>query len=807
MRTFLQVIDDCGLPDLDARGGDRQALPRADHPRHPRGRRRRRDRQRRHGRLALRRGGAVPLAVAARTRSVRRRARRGRRRARAPTAPIDPLGDGSREALDDDMRVAVHRSAAGRGGDRGSGRGGAGGGDGEPAPTRIPELPLEALIDSAPAGNGTAPPEHAARHGRGQEEASRSAASIAVAETTAAFEAAGVPDDVSPVTTLQGESPAAGASRRDLAARTPLRRTSTEPGQPRSASGEILVQKSAASRSRSWTCRAWPCARIPRKAYVRKSTATPPGQRARPRRAAAAPGAGGSPGASHHARAGEPVAQQDDQVDDGRGVLQADAEDELGAVVASAKVIGVVGGAVAIVVVIVAIGVKTGHSDRSSRDHEPTEVASVPAPARPAQPVIVPIAERGRGSSAAKTVAVAARTRRCRRAQAGRAARRRARRARRADRRSALARDRVAEARPLLYVCRMAFDEKRMKDAEAACAAARDANPDSAEAYGLLAHALFNRNKRREALAAAERAVKLNPKLADAYVIIGGVHPGRRRGRRGAARLPALPRARAQGISTRPICARSSRGFPRSCDRAGVLVLGVETSCDETAAAVVEDGRRVRADVVASQIATHAPYGGVVPEVASRQHVATHRPGHPNARSPTRACSSATWTRSRSPPGRAWSARCWSASRPRRRSRSRSASRWSASTTWRGTWRPCSWSDAPPHAPPTYPHLALLVSGGHTALIRVDAPGATRAARRDARRRRRRGVRQGREAARARLSGRRRDRQLAATGDPRAVALPRALAGRDDLDFSFSGLKTAVRDAARAPRACRATRS
>src|SRR3954471_22712561 len=54
-----------------------------------------------------------------------------------------------------------------------------------------------------------------------------------------------------------------------------------------------------------------------------------------------------------------------------------------------------------------------------------------------------------------------------------------------------------------------------------------------------------------------------------------------------------------------------------------MLVLGVETSCDETAAAVVEDGRFVRANVVASQIATHAPYGGVVPEVASRQHVAT----------------------------------------------------------------------------------------------------------------------------------------------------------------------------------------
>ena len=94
--------------------------------------------------------------------------------------------------------------------------------------------------------------------------------------------------------------------------------------------------------------------------------------------------------------------------------------------------------------------------------------------------------------------------------------------------------------------------------------------------------------------------------------------------------------------------------------------------------------------------------------------------------------------------------------------------------------------------PPPYPHLALLVSGGHTALIRVDGPGATR------------------------LLGNTRDDaageafdkvgkmlglgypggvaidRLAATGNPRAVALPRALPGRDDIDFSFSGLKTAV---------------
>jgi N6-L-threonylcarbamoyladenine synthase len=50
-------------------------------------------------------------------------------------------------------------------------------------------------------------------------------------------------------------------------------------------------------------------------------------------------------------------------------------------------------------------------------------------------------------------------------------------------------------------------------------------------------------------------------------------------------------------------------------------VLGIETSCDETAAALVADGRRVLSNVVASQMAEHARYGGVVPEVASRRHV------------------------------------------------------------------------------------------------------------------------------------------------------------------------------------------
>ncbi|MBW2509680.1 MAG: tRNA (adenosine(37)-N6)-threonylcarbamoyltransferase complex transferase subunit TsaD, partial [Deltaproteobacteria bacterium] len=50
-------------------------------------------------------------------------------------------------------------------------------------------------------------------------------------------------------------------------------------------------------------------------------------------------------------------------------------------------------------------------------------------------------------------------------------------------------------------------------------------------------------------------------------------------------------------------------------------VLGIESSCDETAAALVTETGEVLADVIASQISTHSPYGGIVPELASRAHM------------------------------------------------------------------------------------------------------------------------------------------------------------------------------------------
>ena len=52
-----------------------------------------------------------------------------------------------------------------------------------------------------------------------------------------------------------------------------------------------------------------------------------------------------------------------------------------------------------------------------------------------------------------------------------------------------------------------------------------------------------------------------------------------------------------------------------------ILILAVESSCDETAAAVVRNGREVLSNIISSQIALHTQFGGVVPEIASRKHI------------------------------------------------------------------------------------------------------------------------------------------------------------------------------------------
>ncbi len=216
-------------------------------------------------------------------------------------------------------------------------------------------------------------------------------------------------------------------------------------------------------------------------------------------------------------------------------------------------------------------------------------------------------------------------------------------------------------------------------------------------------------------------------------------------------------------------------------------VLGLESSCDETAAAVVVDGTRALSDVVASQDDVHRPYGGVVPELASRAHVVnvvpvldqalaragltlddidgiavTHGPGLVGALLVAVQTAKAL--------------------------------AWARKIPLVGVHHLEGHLSAiylEPEPPPL-PHLALIVSGGHTSLVRVDDHGVV--------------VELGRT--RDDAAGEAFDKgakllglgypggavvdRLAATGDPNAVVMPRAMLARSNDDFSFSGLKTAL---------------
>ena len=81
------------------------------------------------------------------------------------------------------------------------------------------------------------------------------------------------------------------------------------------------------------------------------------------------------------------------------------------------------------------------------------------------------------------------------------------------------------------------------------------------------------------------------------------------------------------------------------------LILGLETSCDETAAALVTRDGEILANVVASQAELHARFGGVVPEVASRRHLELVTPGPARGARRRRTRRSTTSSSSPSPPG------------------------------------------------------------------------------------------------------------------------------------------------------------
>lgn len=220
-----------------------------------------------------------------------------------------------------------------------------------------------------------------------------------------------------------------------------------------------------------------------------------------------------------------------------------------------------------------------------------------------------------------------------------------------------------------------------------------------------------------------------------------------------------------------------------------MLLLGIETSCDDTATAVVRDGRSVLASVSTNQDAFHAKYGGIVPEIASRQHVALLSAAVDDAL--TRAATAfdaidgIAVTRG---PGligslvvgvAAAKALAFALDKPL----------FGVNHLHGHVFAPfLDRSEAPP-----YPFLTLLVSGGHSQLVAVESPTDLRVLGRthdDAA-----GEAYDKTARLLGLpypGGPQLD-ALAQRGNPKAVAFPRHRAAPGSLDLSFSGLKTSVR--------------
>ena len=217
------------------------------------------------------------------------------------------------------------------------------------------------------------------------------------------------------------------------------------------------------------------------------------------------------------------------------------------------------------------------------------------------------------------------------------------------------------------------------------------------------------------------------------------------------------------------------------------LTLGIETSCDETAAAVLEDGRRIRSSVIASQDTLHAPFGGVVPELASRRHVEVIWPVVQEALARAGVTlAELDGIAATAGPGLIGSllvGLCFGKALAFARNIPLVGVNHLEGHLYAATLD---------HEGLSFPFTGLVASGGHTNLYLATAPGVHR------------------------LLGRTRDdaageafdkvakllslgypggpliEEWARKGDPNAVRFPRSVPPRGSYDFSFSGLKTAV---------------
>jgi N6-L-threonylcarbamoyladenine synthase len=228
-----------------------------------------------------------------------------------------------------------------------------------------------------------------------------------------------------------------------------------------------------------------------------------------------------------------------------------------------------------------------------------------------------------------------------------------------------------------------------------------------------------------------------------------------------------------------------------------MLILGIDTSCDDTSASVVEDGSKIISSIVSGQEVIHGRYGGIVPELASRRHIEMIWPVVDEAlRRANAGLNDLSAVSVCYGPGLIGSllvgcsfakSMCFSTGLPL-----------VSVNHLEGHVFSCFLSadssadgGGPGSGPPEFPFIALIVSGGHTCLYRVDGFGLYR------------------ELGRTRddAAGEAYDKvskllglgypggplidALAQKGDPKSVVFPRAYLP-EGLDFSFSGLKTAV---------------
>lgn len=225
-----------------------------------------------------------------------------------------------------------------------------------------------------------------------------------------------------------------------------------------------------------------------------------------------------------------------------------------------------------------------------------------------------------------------------------------------------------------------------------------------------------------------------------------------------------------------------------------MLILGIETSCDETSCAVVENGRRILSNIIASQVASHSAYGGVVPELASRLHIRNIIPILKQAlKEANLHLSQIDAVAVTSGPGLVGSllvgtelakAIAWSLEKPLVPVQHIAAHLYSPFLEEKG--KPSTSPDF------DYPFLGLVVSGGHSSLILAQSPLSYKVI--------------GRTLDDA--AGEAFDKvakflglgypggpiidNLSRQGDARYAAFPRPGLRDDNCDLSFSGLKTAV---------------